>query len=256
MIPPTRLLVVENDEDLSTILREYFTLKGYFVINAIDGPQALTLFDTEHPDLILMDIGLGQMSGFEVFRRMRKSDAANVPIIFMTGKHDKGVLMEGLQLGADDFVFKPFDPQELLLRIENALERTNRQRHANPYTGLPNAKASTSALAAARQQPNRQVMVVWVESLDTLGPTGTLARARLLRAVGQWLTEALDEVGEPDDFLGHQSTDYFLIICDPAYSDALYEKARALFEANLPDYYPIDASVSEPVPLFLRSAIK
>ncbi len=117
----TRILVVDDEKGIVEIVRAYLEREGYRVIAAYDGRAALETFEKESPDLIILDIMLPALDGREVCRAVRARSA--VPIIMLTARDDSADKIVGLELGADDYVTKPFDPKELVARVKAVLRR-------------------------------------------------------------------------------------------------------------------------------------
>ena len=118
---PKTILVVDDSANVRTLVREYLTAEGFRVVTANDGRQALFAARAEKPDLILLDIMMPEMTGYE-FIRVYRTDRAT-PIILLTAKLDESDKVLGLELGADDYVTKPFGMRELVARIHAALRR-------------------------------------------------------------------------------------------------------------------------------------
>lgn len=119
---PVRVLVVEDDEEISQVIQRFLRTDGYEVRIAADGPSALQTAPSFSPDLVLLDLGLpGHLDGIDVARELRDGD--DVPIIILTARDAVDARVEGLDVGADDYVVKPFDRQELMARIRAALRR-------------------------------------------------------------------------------------------------------------------------------------
>lgn len=119
-----RILVVEDEPDISALVTYHLARESYRVRTAADGPEAIQAVDAEAPDLIVLDLMLPGMSGHEVLRELRRrSDASSIPVIVLTARNEEGDRVEGLQLGADDYMTKPFSPQELVLRVGAVLRR-------------------------------------------------------------------------------------------------------------------------------------
>jgi DNA-binding response OmpR family regulator len=118
-----RVLVVDDDPTVSDVVRLYLERAGFEVALAVDGPSALTTFAREQPDLVVLDLMLPGIDGLEVCRRLR-STSAGVPIIMLTALGEESDRVLGLQLGADDYVTKPFSPRELVLRVQSVLRRS------------------------------------------------------------------------------------------------------------------------------------
>ncbi len=118
----TRILVVEDDPNVAELLRLYLDKAGYEVSLAGDGLEALRLFRGQKPDLVILDIMLPLLDGWEVCREIRRE--SDTPVIMLTARGTGGEKVLGFELGADDYVVKPFDPQELVARVRAVLRRT------------------------------------------------------------------------------------------------------------------------------------
>ena len=119
-----KILVVDDEIDILTLLQYNLEKSGFKVIIAKDGPEAIVLARKEKPDLIVLDIMLPSMEGTEVCKAVRKSEVTgHIPIIMLTAKSEEVDRIVGLELGADDYITKPFSPRELILRIKAVLKR-------------------------------------------------------------------------------------------------------------------------------------
>ena len=116
-----KVLVVEDELKIARLVRDYLHQAGFAVLEAADGPSALALARQEKPDMVLLDLGLPGMDGLDVTRRLRATSA--VPIIMLTARTEETDRVVGLELGADDYVIKPFSPKELVARIRAVLRR-------------------------------------------------------------------------------------------------------------------------------------
>ncbi|ETT58988.1 two-component response regulator [Paenibacillus sp. FSL R7-277] len=121
------ILIVEDENILREIMKDYLLEEGYRVIEAIDGKQAISLFQEHEVDLILLDIMLPELDGWSVCRRIRKT--SNVPIIILTARSDEDDTLLGFELGADDYVTKPYRPLILLARAKRLLESRHTHEH-------------------------------------------------------------------------------------------------------------------------------
>lgn len=124
-----RILVVEDEAKIAQIVSAYLRRDGYQVLLASDGRKALDLARAELPDLIVLDLMLPEISGWDVCRELRRNPrTARVPIIMATAREDVSDRIVGLELGADDYVVKPYDAKELVARVHAVLRRVNEQR--------------------------------------------------------------------------------------------------------------------------------
>ena len=117
-----KILVVDDDRNICELLRLYIEKEGFTVVIANDGRQALEVFESDKPDLIMLDIMLPELDGWQVCREIRK--ISTIPIIMLTAKDETFDKVLGLELGADDYMTKPFDPKELIARIKAVIRRT------------------------------------------------------------------------------------------------------------------------------------
>jgi DNA-binding response OmpR family regulator len=120
------ILVVDDEPKITRLVRDYLESAGFTVVTAADGREALMRARTDHPDLVVLDLGLPQLDGLDVTRRLRRD--GDLPIIMLTARDDETDKLIGLELGADDYVTKPFSPRELVARLRAVLRRTG----ANP----------------------------------------------------------------------------------------------------------------------------
>ena len=127
-----KILVVDDEKKIVNLIRAYLEHDGYQVVEAYDGKQALTVFQREKPDLIILDIMLPELDGIEVCRQIRKY--SEVPIIMLTAKDEDTDKIVGLELGADDYLTKPFSPRELVARIKAIFRRAHPQKQPSSST--------------------------------------------------------------------------------------------------------------------------
>ena len=126
------ILVVDDEPKITQLVRDYLERAGFAVRSARDGQEALMRARTDRPDLIVLDLGLPGLDGFDVTRRLRRD--STVPIIMLTARDDEADTLVGLELGADDYVTKPFSPRELVARVRAVLRRQLPQAEAEILT--------------------------------------------------------------------------------------------------------------------------
>jgi two-component system alkaline phosphatase synthesis response regulator PhoP len=130
---PKKILIVEDEQDIAQLVRHYLEKEGYHPNIAKTGLEALNLAVSEHPDLIILDLMLPQMDGLEVCKALRhKPETALLPIIMLTAKKEESDTVVGLELGADDYITKPFSPKTLVARVKSLFRRLERTSDPKP----------------------------------------------------------------------------------------------------------------------------
>jgi two-component system, OmpR family, alkaline phosphatase synthesis response regulator PhoP len=121
------ILIVDDEPRIAALARDYLEHAGFAVVVASDGPGALTAVRQHHPDLLVLDLGLPGLDGLDVTRRLRTdAETADLPIVMLTARDDEIDKLLGLELGADDYLTKPFSPRELVARVRAVLRRSER----------------------------------------------------------------------------------------------------------------------------------
>jgi len=133
---PETILVIEDEEDVADLLRYHLRKAKYRVLTAQDGAQGAELAAAEKPDAIVLDVMLPRLNGFEVIKRLRSDErTARIPVLILSARGETENRIKGLELGADDYLPKPFSPKELLLRIQALLRRKNTPTSENVEVG-------------------------------------------------------------------------------------------------------------------------
>jgi DNA-binding response OmpR family regulator len=222
------------------MLNGYFRVQGYDVFTVNWGEDGVRASQTIHPDLILLDIRLPDIDGFEVAHRLRMDRRTqDIPIIFLTEKRESADILAGLELGADDYITKPFDIQELRLRVRNALQRVRQGSLNNPVSGLPNGALVDEHLSEILNKGNRSLLLVSLINLDVFRDLyGFVASDDVMRAISLMIQDAMREIDE-DDFLGHLTPTDFVLITTPVNSPDLHKRVRTRLEQSLDYFYPI-----------------
>lgn len=209
-----RILVVEDDFDISNMLRIYFQSQGYEVAVAPRGGDALEMSRQQLPNIVVLDIMLPDIDGYEVCRQLRSNlRTSHIPIIFLTQRDERSDKIQGLELGADDYITKPFDVEELRLRVKNAIARATYESLTNPTTGLPSARLIEDQLRRLLRRDNWGVIYIGIDRLEPFRDVyGFVAADEVLRYTAMVLSETADAIGTPEDFIGHIGGDDFLVI--------------------------------------------
>ena len=238
-----RILVVEDDFDISNMLRIYFTSQGYEVVVAGRGGEALDRTRQQLPHVIVLDIMLPDIDGYGVCQQLRTNlRTSHIPIIFLTQKDERSDRIAGLELGADDYITKPFDIEELRLRVQNAMRRAERESLTNPTTGLPSGRLNEEQLRLLMRKPDWSLLYIGIDGLDDFNNAyGFLAGDDVLRFVALLLSETVDAMGAPDDYIGHVGGDKFMIITKTDRGKPLADALKTKFaNGSLSHYSFID----------------
>lgn len=245
------LLIVEDDADVAEMVTAYFRVQGYEVFAVNWGEDAIQACRNNHPDLIILDIRLPDIDGFEVARRLRSNQRTqDIPIIFLTEKRERADRMQGLELGADDYMTKPFDILELRLRVRNSLRRTTPSSLTNPVTGLPEG-----ALVDERLQECLAGSSDWallLIAIDNFGEFrdayGFVASDDVQRAIGLMVHNAMRDVGGSSDFIGQFGPTDYILVTQPANLSALTDRIRSRLDQSLDYFYPLKDRSTQAVP--------
>jgi DNA-binding response OmpR family regulator len=227
-----RLLIVEDDQDISNMLRIYFTGQGYEVDTALRGSIALEKTRQDMPHLIVLDIMLPDIDGFEVCRVLRTNTrTSHVPIIFLTQKDERSDKLQGFELGADDYITKPFDIEELKLRVQRAIARAEQQSLTDPRSGLPAGRLIEDQLRQIIRRENWSLMDIRINDYEPFKEVyGFVAADDLLRFTAMLLNEVVDELGTSNDFIGHAGGDNFVIVTGEEAVIAIQQQLKMRFK--------------------------
>lgn len=235
-----RLLVVEDDHDISQMLNIFFSGLGYDVDVAPRGEDALDKTRQTMPHLIVLDIMLPDIDGYEVCRRLRTNTrTSHIPVIFLTQKDERSDKLQGLELGADDYITKPFDIEELKLRVQNAIARAERESLTDPQSGLPSGRLIEDQLRKIIREKEWALLDVKINNLDSFKEVyGFIAANDVLRFTGMLIGDVLDEVGMSSyDFIGHAGGDNFVVIGDYGLSQKLIKALKEKFSEAIKTHY-------------------
>jgi PleD family two-component response regulator len=251
-----RILVIEDDSDTADMLKIFFSSQGASVEIASTGEKAFSAVKEQQPDLILLDILLPDMDGYEIFQKLRSgSNSRHIPILFLTQKNSRSDILSGLEIGADDYLTKPFDLEELKLRVRNSLRRSKTYRQIDARTSLPTGDLISTTLSQLLDRKDWAVLIVHISGFEKYINTGQLLQHdEILGRIAAWLENTLSEIDDDNPFIGYLSGGDFLIITCP-------EKAKAVNDAcssRLPTTDRLggdverDPEIDEPFPVQLK----
>jgi diguanylate cyclase (GGDEF)-like protein len=235
----TRVLVADDDADILALVQMTLELDGYDVEAVGDGQAALDSVLADPPDIVLLDVMMPGLDGVEVVRRLRASGAtAAVPVLLLTARGLSADRVEGLTAGADDYIVKPFDSDELLARIRTTLRRTADARSVSPLTGLPGGPRIDLEISAraARQEPFAVSHVDLDEFKSFNDAYGFLRGDALLLALCRCLQAAV-ATQDPPVFVGHVGGDDFVLVSTPEQAEPVCRRVVEAFDAVVRGHY-------------------
>ena len=241
MVDKPQLLIVEDDLDLSEMVSSYFRVQNYDVMTAAWGEEAMELANNNPLDLIMLDIRLPDIDGFELCRRLRSTRRTqDTPIIFLTEKRDRIDKLQGLELGVVDYITKPFDIQELRLRVRNAINRAKTPAAHNPITDLPEGDLVDEHLERLIGTDAWAVLQVTIGNLSKFRERyGFVAADDVLRAVTLMVRNAVREFGEDSDFIGQMGTENFIIITNPDAVEDIQDRVERRIAQSREYFFPL-----------------
>jgi CheY-like chemotaxis protein len=213
-MPNIRLLMIEDDPDVAELLLTYFDMVKYEVYHGADGREGIALARAHHPNLILLDVMLPDMSGWDIAKSLRGAALTRyIPIIFLTQRAERGSKIKGLALGADDYVTKPFDVEELRLRVQAAIRRATRDRLYEPRTGLPGTPLIKAEMEKRDGEGGWSRLDLHIDGLGAFRDVyGFLAGDEALGYAAQTILKTVRELGTEHDFVGIDDDDTLVVI--------------------------------------------
>ncbi|MDP9018746.1 MAG: response regulator [Candidatus Eremiobacteraeota bacterium] len=235
-----RILVVDDDRNLRKIITTNLELAGYDVTAAASGVEAMQILEDLQPDLVLLDVMMPVMDGYETTRRIRKHQTnSHVPIILLTAKGEVEDKVAGFDAGADDYITKPFGPQEMLARVRAKIRRVTVDSSLSPLTRLPGNLAIEAELK--KRIDMQQPFAVLYEDLDNFKAFndvyGFTHGDEAIQLVASTTVDAVRRRGNEDDFVGHIGGDDFLVVTTPDRSEEIAREIIAQFDPDIRKLY-------------------
>ncbi len=230
---PPKILVVDDEPPIREILKFQLENAGFEVACATDGQEGLDTVRTFMPDLVLLDLMIPQMDGYEVCRRLKGDyGTRHIPVIILTARGELDEKLKGLENGANDYVTKPFSMPELLMRVKNVLAWSQSQREANPLTGLP-GNVSIERELSQRIESKMPFAFIYtdIDNFKALNDYYGYAKGDdAIRNTARILTGAVALSGNEDDFVGHVGGDDFVVMTTPDRADEIAKLVIARFD--------------------------
>lgn len=234
-----RVLIVEADQASAKRLKQTLQKEGYEVLLATTGKEAWDICRRQLPQAVLLDVGLPDLDGYEILRRIRGMlRTRHVHVTFVTPSGERRDKIASLEIGADDYILKPYDVEEVYLKIRNVLRRAKAGSLVDPITGLPGIRLIHEQLRELlRRQDDWALLRVVVRNVDDFTQAqGFIASETVLQTLAQILSAAVDEEDHTDDFIGHNGGDEFIVITSAQRASSLRDSiAHYVQELNRSD---------------------
>lgn len=231
------ILVADDDEDIVRFVEVNLRLEGFEVSTAPDGEQALQAAYDLMPDLMLLDVMMPRLDGFEVCQRLRADPRTkNMSVIMLTAKSLSADKVVGLTAGADDYMIKPFDPVELVARVKSALRRSREMRAINPLTQLP-GNVQIQEEVAGRVASGQPFALMYIDLNDFKAYNDFYGFARgdeVIKLLAKCAGAAVQQLAGSDGFLGHIGGDDFVAIVDPEKAEPAADAIIECWDGEIP----------------------
>ena len=236
----SKILVVDDEPTIVELIEESLHIEGYDTNRAYSGEEALEQLAKDPPDLVLLDLMLPGMDGYEVCRQMQKDvRLSQIPVIMLTAKSAVADKVAGYQKGADDYITKPFDTEELLVRVRAQLHHLYHEQISD-LTSLPGSEAVEAEITRRTQHPEEPWAIIYVdiERFTVYNEVYSyLEGDEMIKMGAKVLRDVVGSVGNTGDFVGHVGGDNFAIVTTPPRTARIMQLAQARFDAAVPDFY-------------------
>jgi diguanylate cyclase (GGDEF)-like protein len=235
-----KILIVDDDPLVRTSLRDILESWGYAVSEAQDGNDAFNRVLIDEPDLILLDVNMPKLNGLELCRKLKQNPfRSNIPIIFISGRDSTQDAIRGLELGAEDYISKFFDPEELKWRVRARLREARQHIGANPLTKLPGNLAIEEEIRV-RVESGKKFAICYVDLDNFKGYNdvyGYAAGDEVIQLLARILKNLVIRSGDTTSFVGHVGGDDFMIITDPESIEDICQKIIKRFDDAIVVHY-------------------
>ncbi len=230
----SKILIVDDEPTIVGLLEEHLQSEGYDTAHAFSGEEALQVLDTLTPDLVILDLMLPGMDGYEVCRLMQQNPRLNhIPVVMVTARSSTPNKVMGFQRGADDYIVKPFDPEELSVRVRAQLHHLYHDS-VSELTGLPGPRAVEETTQKRIADSSRPWAIIYVDitNFTAFNESYTFQEGDdMILEAAHALDQALrsDDGESRDDFLGHMGGDKFVVVTEPSQVEAIKDNAQKIF---------------------------
>ena len=235
------ILVADDDVDVATAVEINLQLEGYDVHVAHDGEQAVAMAAMLQPDLVILDVVMPKMDGFQACEAIRSDPRTqNSAIIMLTAKSVAADKLTGFGAGADDYIVKPFEPAELIARVRGVLRRSSQMRDVSPLTRLPGNFRISSELERLVSRETAEFAVLYFDLNDFKSFNdyyGFLRGDEVIKFTARILSEAMGEHPSEPSFLGHVGGDDFVMIVHPSVAETICQTIVERFDQGILETY-------------------
>jgi diguanylate cyclase (GGDEF)-like protein len=238
--PQRRVLIADDDPYIRQMLELALSEDGYGVMSAIDGHELVRLAQDHPPNLILVDLAMPRMDGYEAIRQLRNDTrTAHVPMLILTARTGAKDVVTGFETGADDYIAKPFDITELLARVKSHLRRSAQRPVLNPLTGLPGGVLLSQAIRdrLARKTPFA-LLYADLDNFKAFNDFYGFSRGdQAILFVASVIQKVLAQHGNPDDSIGHIGGDDFAMLTTPDRAEPICRALISTFDKEVKQLY-------------------
>ena len=238
-----KILIIDDSELMLKMISDILVSAGFDVVTANNGKTGIKKVREEKPDLVILDIIMPEMNGFEVCKILREDESNNLmPIIIVTAKENEEDKLVGLDIGADDYMIKPANPRELVSRVRNTLKRVDRNRWANPLTGLQgNIEIQSEINRRIARNEIFSVIYADIDNFKAYNDVYSFARGdTAIKLTADIIINSIKLYGHQDDFIGHIGGDDFIIITCSDEIDKMCEKITKDFDEKILSLYSLE----------------
>ncbi len=235
-----RVLVADDEEDISLLVKSTLESEEFIVDMVGDGETAISKIKENVPDLLILDVSMPKLDGYEVCRRLKKDvTLSHLPIIMLTAKGDTADKVKGMDKGVDDYITKPFDPEEMLARVRMVIKRTSRELNANPLTKLPGNVSIIRELdeRIASGKPYAALYIDLNKFKAFNDKYGFERGDEAIKLTARIIANVMRETNGESDFIGHIGGDDFVAVVSPEKMEQVCQKIIQEFNRNVPSLY-------------------
>ncbi len=235
-----KILVVDDEITIRSIIRYTLEAEGYTVFETGNGDDVEAMIAKSRPDLVLLDYHMPGKDGIEVLADLRQCiSTKSLPVIMLTANSEKEVRIEGLEKGANDFLYKPFVPDEVLLRVRNILQLNKKHRDASPLTGLPGNHAIENELEMRISDSNPYALLyIDMDNFKAYNDYYGYSKGdTMLTLLADVLSDSAQKCGDRSTFVGHVGGDDFVIMATPDLAPEIAKKSIEQFDSRIEKLY-------------------